>query len=312
MPMLVAGTGLSAPLYSQDGTRIAYLRATVSATYDIVVAASDGTGSVTITERPTVAPAFMGWSANGDKLLVVDIGQRMLLFDTRTESVVPVDLSEQLGVRRVSIGNGYNFRSESTFRPPAGNEILFITTDDTLQMAGLDGTGLRPLLSKDSPDIAYTRLKGASWSPDGTQIVVLAEFPGQQDQWHPYILRADGTGVRPLWPGAMSPLLDSNSAVWSPDGTRVAFQRWGRHRTDDGQDYFPISIVDVASGELRDVGTTFSNGYVGWQWSPDGTSILEVPGDDSGRILIVDAITGGVTTAPWPVDQAIDWQRRAK
>ncbi len=310
--VLVAGTGLSAPMYSQDGTRFAYLRETTAGKVDIVVVSSDGTGSLRLTDKPMLTPTYVGWSATGDRLLVVDVGQRMLLFDARREAAGPVDLSEQLGVKRVSVGDGYNFRSDTAFRPPAGSEVLFITQENALQAAELDGTGLRTLLSKDSPGVEYSRIKGAKWSPDGTQIVVLAEYPGLPELWHPYVLNADGTGLRPLWPEATDPLVDVNSALWSPDGTQIAFQHWRHHANDGGQDYYPIGIVDVASGQLRDVGETFTNGYVGWQWSPDGTSILEVPGDESRTILIVNAATGSVETAPWQVDQPIDWQRKAR
>src|SRR5262245_27705682 len=148
----------------------------------------------------------------------------------------------------------------------------------------------------------------AQWSPNGQQIAVEI----QKDLDGPtttFILNADGSNVRQV-----SGVGGQWSPMWSPDGTKVAFEYWTPPANGDKEadwDFHPIAVVDVASGALHEVGTGYKDGYLSWDWSPDGTSILEVPKDGVGHILIVDAKTGVVSPTPWAVDQAISWQRLA-
>lgn len=306
--------GSAFPLYSQDGGRIAFVRLASSsaAVFDLVVVGADGSNLTQLNLQPIVNPQYIGWSGRGDRILVVDGANQMLLFDTaRTRD--PISLSDQLGLSVASVGPGYNFRSTAAFRPPVGDEIMFVSqADGVLQVVRPDGTGLRTLIDQQSSPIAYSRLAGPEWSPDGSRIVVMLEFPGQPDRWHTHVLNADGTGLRPLHPSLNDEFAGQNSPLWSPDGSRVAYQNWTFHATDDGQDYHPIGIADVDAGTVHDVGPTNFNGYVSWEWSPDGNSILEVPQDGSGTILVIDATTGAITTAPWKSDQPISWQRIAR
>jgi hypothetical protein len=313
--IVVEQPGSGSPIYAQDGSRIAYLqRASASApTADLMVVAGDGTNVRKLSEQPIVGPQYVGWSGRGDRILVVDGASQLLMFDS-TRTGPPVNLSGQLGLGRAAVGLGFNFRSTAAFQPPNGDEILFLsqTGGDVLKVVRPDGTGLRTLLDGQSSPVAYTQLAGAEWSPDGSQIVVMLEFPGQPDRLHIHVLNADGTGLHPISAALNDRLAGQNSPLWSPDGTRIAFQNWTGHASDDGQDYHPIGIADVVSGTVDYVGPTNLNGYVSWEWSPDGSSILEVPQDGSGTILVIDASSGAITTAPWKANQPISWQRVAR
>src|SRR5262249_33807910 len=100
---------------------------------------------------------------------------------------------------------------------------------------------------------------------------------------------------------------------------------WFDHRTpSEWIEPRPITIVDVASGAEREVGGVETNdhtagdatshGSLGWGWSPDGSSILEIPGQgssDRGRLLLVDAETGTVTRTDLTTTFAPSWQRAA-
>jgi WD40-like Beta Propeller Repeat len=311
--VVVAQPGSGSPIYSQDGRRIAFLRpsTTSAAMSNLVVVDADGSNLTQLDLNGIINPQYIAWSGRGDQILVLDAASRMLLFDT-LRSGDPVALSDQLGLGQVDIGpGGYNFRSSAAFRPPLGDEILFVASagTGTLMAVKPDGTGLRTLLVT-TTSVPYIRVRAAEWSPDGTQVVVLLSLPSTPEQSRAYVLNADGTGLHPLSSLSVDPIGDQNSPRWSPDGTRIAFQYWLRHTDGTMEDFNPIGIVDVAtSAPHRGVGQTFPNGFTSWEWSPDGKSILEVPGDGSGDILIVDAATGETTTAPWTATQPISWQR---
>jgi Tol biopolymer transport system component len=305
--VIVDTPGNKLPQFSPDGGRIAFLRlAADGVNVDIVVATADGSKEIVLTPRPMLEPSYVGWTATGDRLLVNNIGGQLLLFDT-TKTATPTVLSDLLGVQSASVGLGYNFRSTAAFQPPTGDRIAFVTNETELATARLDGTALTTLLTPASSGLDYRRVGRVEWSPDGTQLVVCLEFQGQVERWHPYVLNADGSGLRPLASLSTDPLVDVNSPLWSPDGTRIAFQSWLNHADGQGVDFQPITVVDVATGAMHKVGPTSNDGYI-WQWSPDGRSILVIPGGTSDA-LVIDAATGAVTTAPWRADQPIDWQR---
>ena len=73
-------------------------------------------------------------------------------------------------------------------------------------------------------------------------------------------------------------------------------------------------MIDVATGAEREVGIVEANGQVGWGWSPDGKSIIEVPGppvQDGNRLLLVDATTGAITRTSGVAEFPPSWQRKA-
>jgi Tol biopolymer transport system component len=308
--VLVASPGNSSPIYSQDGRRIAYFHAAHGGKSDLMVIDADGTESIRVSAEAILQPGYLGWSPDGRQLLVLDVSHQLLLYDVQQPGA-PTVLSEAYDLRGVDIGLGYNHRSTAAFRPPAGDEIVVIASQDggqALLALRPDGTARRTLIDPTTSSIPYFGIRGAEWSPDGTRLVVQLEFPDNPELWQTYVLNADGTDLRPVGDISLDPLIDQNSPLWSPDGTRVAFQYWTRHTTDGGQDFHPIAVVDVATGEYHDVGPTLLNG-ASWGWSPDGASIIEIPGDRAGAILVIDATTGKWETAPWTADETIDWQR---
>ena len=108
--------------------------------------------------------------------------------------------------------------------------------------------------------------------------------------------------------------MDEEHLSWSPDGTRVALGRWIQDPDGSNVDVRPVVVVDVASGNEREVGPVQVNGHHGWTWSPDGRSILEDGNDPSpyaGQIISVDATTGETTPTGFSSDAAPSWQRTA-
>ncbi len=247
-------------------------------------------------------------------------GGRLLAYDAQS-GAQPTTLLEG-----IDVGDGYNIDLADIFRPPAGDEII-------ATFAGPDGYGLyrRPLdggapiavltsamttvpcTPTNPPPCAFGRLENPSWSPDGSQIV-FGLVPKGEELGRAWIVNADGTGLRRLTNLELSDPITISEAhmAWSPDGTRIAIQRWiADYEAGDGGPR-PITIADVATGEDHEVGPTNVNGYVSWGWSPDGTSILEVPNppsDDADTVIIVDADTGEVTRPGWDAGSAATWRR---
>ncbi len=96
--------------------------------------------------------------------------------------------------------------------------------------------------------------------------------------------------------------------VWSPDGRSIAMQRW--YSREDGVDVRPITIVDVASGDVREVGDVSPNGFLSFGWSPDGRSIVAPP-DGSHRVQLIDVASGTVQDTGLTAESGISWQRVA-
>jgi dipeptidyl aminopeptidase/acylaminoacyl peptidase len=292
----------SRPIVSPDGKKFPIVRPAAPGSQNIFVVDLQGKQTL-ITPDPLTAYHYIGWSPMGDRVLLRDDGGRILLLDAETPGPA-FSLSKSIHMGTLWVGANFNPRTTNAFRPPYGDEIMFMANDmRTLAAIRQDGTGLRTVLDVQRLGVA---LDGAQWSPDGRTIafVLQKDVDGPYTTW---LVDADGSNVRPLsWVGAQW------SPMWSPDGKRIAFEYWTPTPVEDADwDAHPIAVVDVATGALHEVGAAHKDGYLGWEWSPDGKSILEVPRDGFGKVLIVDATSGTVQTTPWDSDQAISWQRLA-
>jgi Tol biopolymer transport system component len=113
-----------------------------------------------------------------------------------------------------------------------GKSVVYVSfPEGVLWRASLDGT--KPVQLSDRP--MYPVLP--RWSPDGSQILFMADTPGGQSE--AYIVSSSGGTPRLLLPedkGAQ------DAPNWSPDGRRIAFSR-GPDRNVPG----PIYILDLAT-----------------------------------------------------------------
>lgn len=151
-----------------------------------------------------------------------------------------------------------------------------------------DGTGLHHW-----PSGIIGGYEHPDWSPDGERIMVNSIEPdGTEDIWS---ARADGSDtVRHI--DCAAPCVWADEASWSPDGTRIAFQR-----LVDGDDGLTstLELLDLATKAVTVVLTMPDLEVVlAPRWSPDGRRVvvevvhlpepsLEVD-PDGGGIGVVD------------------------
>jgi Tol biopolymer transport system component len=294
---------ISRPIVSPDGSRFLIVRPSAAGSMNLFVVDLAGRETLITPDAALSAWHYIGWSPMGDRVLVRDEGGRILLLDA-VEPGPPFSISKAINMGNLWIEGNYNPVSTKAFRPPYGDEILFSGNDRrTLAAIRPDGTGLRTILDVRDGGLGQA-LDSAQWSPDGQQIafVLQEEVDGPFTLW---TVHADGSNPRRIGPPG-----HQWTPMWSPDGMRIAFEYWTPPAVEDADwDFHPVAILDLATGDLHDVGNAYQDGYLGWEWSPDGTSILQVPKDGVGKVLIVDATTGQVHTTGLDSDQAITWQR---
>jgi hypothetical protein len=304
--IIVAGSGNRLPIMSPDGTRLAYLSVN-----HLVVTDPLGRDPVVVAPDGLIGANYLGWSPDSGRVTVGLSTGKLVAYD------VAAGAEQSPLLDSANVGGLHNELAD-LFRPPAGDEVLQLG-------AGPQGTGLyrRPMngseqiavLTTETTSVPFSNLAGPQWSPDGSQIVFTLRPPENLDLGRAYIVNVDGTDLRRLSsfesPGA---IIDEEHVTWSPDGTRVAFLRWVSNPETGDPGVRPVTIVEVASGEEHEVGLVNPNGYDGFAWSPDGTTIVEVPGpssEDAGKVIFIDAATGDVTRPGWAAGSAASWQRVA-
>ncbi|HEX6867345.1 MAG TPA: hypothetical protein VF119_01005 [Candidatus Limnocylindrales bacterium] len=284
-------------------------------TYQLVVARTDGSELHAITPVPSDDGFdFFAWAPDGRSVIVdMPLSKGIWLLDA-IGSAEPRQLLE----------NGQLY--ESPFRPPDGSAILVQhTTGASRQMLSVDvATGQSTILAEGragGPD-----LDDARWSPDGSAVVYHTAPDGDSASLRLFIVDADGTDARQIThaPGIWWDI----DPTWSPNGDRIAFDRYEKV----GNEWLvrPLVIYDVASGASREVGplardaraarpnagdatASFGEGMY-LEWSPDGTTLLAIPGEGTAHPVLIDVATGAwrnldAVVTPDAVSQS--WQRIA-
>jgi len=219
-------------------------------------------------------------------------------------------LDTQDGSSRLFIGGKANFSTLHWM--PDGRALSFLAKRENdshrcLYVLPLDGGEARRAAALESDILAYT------WSPDGSRVALIGLEPEEKENKELkekgfkqiifeedrrrrllYVAEAfsDEAG-RPLdLPGAVF------SAVWGPDGNRIAAAIAPTPSIDDSYMQKRVHVIDVDSGKV--LAKLENPGKLGEiVWSPDGRKLAMISGIDihdpaAGRLLVGDASGGAL------------------
>ena len=123
---------------------------------------------------------------------------------------------------------------------PDGRKIAYVR-DGNIKLMNVAGRRTR-LLTSDASSDGYA----PDWSPDGTRIT----YTGSGGL---YVLDVKTSQVRNLASGWTAPVSYPSTAVFSPDGTQIAFAAADLSAYPEGEAVPRIYTVDVAGGEPRPI-----------------------------------------------------------
>jgi TolB protein len=184
------------------------------------------------------------WSPDGTKIAFTS--------DRDGDAAIFVMNADGTGIQQLT--NNDSTDSDPMWSPD-GTKIAFARGKGIFVM-NADGTGIQQLTDPRRPK-SHDRDYDPVWSPDGTKMA----FKGLRDStfgpWGPYgdtqifVMNADGTGIQQLTDNEYS----NDDPVWSPDGTKIAFN--GR---PDGHLEMFVMNADGSNVIALGPGTLFSWG----------------------------------------------------
>ena len=292
--------------WSPDGTQIAFT-GTNGDFLDAYKINDDGTGLTRLTDDSTVC--CPQWSPDATQLLLSamrvvnadgtnlrSIGSGFtggwspdgtkVAFSSRDTSGQPADVwvtnRDGTGARRLTTDPA---SEQALAYSPDGSKILFLAGGD-IWTINADGSSRQNLTNSAARDF------GASWSPDGQRILFVTALTPDFFNGMVASMKADGTDVRSLTPGS--------SAIWSPDGTKIALSRYDPN-TEESAAY--VASAADGSGVTLIRNTAFVDDLVA-DWEP--VPVVNRPPDCSTVTAAMTVLGGKAALISVTVQGATD------
>ena len=242
-----ARDGDIAPVFSPDGKKIAFIRASDNAVRDVYVMSAEGGAVKQVTHDGHMVDSLSWLGDSSTILFSSDRGGKFALWKVPARGGEP---------ERLPVG------TEDAFQPAvhgATHRLLYTQSSATWSItamslrAGAEVGSVKPVVSSTAQDSA------PSFAPDGARFAFQSWRSGTQQLW---IAARDGSGLRQLT--SVSNGL-TGSPSFSPDGQQVAFD-------SRVEKYSHIFVVAAAGGAPRQLTTGNANDILP-RWSADGRSL---------------------------------------
>jgi WD40 repeat protein len=282
----------SGPIFSPDGTRIAFLRGDVrTPVHSLIVVRADGSDErVVMPAGFSTSGVAYAWTPDGRALVVNhdSLPQRyahgdgeLSVFDATGYAeprLLTPPLSRWPGAFHPQIGA----EIAPMLKPPLGDRILSYPGPEDpdegtarLVEMDLDGSNVTGLIEKDRMDVPFDVLRDARWSPDAAAIAFTAGSPecplwaciDWDENWRAFVMNADASRIRRL---TREPDIEPGDGMveqvigWSPDGSMVLVER---QSVDDVATLprrpfvavtWSFAAVNVTTGMEHEIGTPYT------------------------------------------------------
>ena len=283
-PFITGESSDTTPVFSGDGTRIAFLSSRSGAP-QVFVARRDGTIEKQVTTLAAGAQGPLAFSKDGSRIAFVS--------DVFPECPDEACNATRAAEKEKSPVKAHRitrllYRHWAEWREDIRHHIFVsdVASGTTRDLTPGD---------YDSPPYFYEDA-AVSFSPDGSQLAFVSNRDGNdveswttnQDVW---VLPVDGGAARRLAPNKAADV----QPVWTPDGRQIVIR--SQRRPNFESDRWYLDVYDAAGGQPRTVFTTPDLSVEDFALTPDGRMIV-FTAQDRGVVNIYSVpFAGGTPTA---------------